>query len=128
MIDLQLTARHHDELDDGLREYIERKIGLLDKYMPKGHEIIRGKVVLELDEGSSSDSQRYSCEARLEVPGNDMFARDATVNFYAAVDIVEQKLKSQILKYKDKHGSHRARGRDKPMVESEDEVLPTDTL
>lgn len=125
MIDLQLTARHHDELDSDLQAYVERKIGHLDKYMPKGHEAIRGHVVLELDEGSSSDSQRYSCEVRLEVPGNDMFAKDATVNFYAAVDIIEQKLKAQILKYKDKHSAHRSRGADLHRFESES--LPTDT-
>lgn len=125
MINLQLTARHHDELDDKLRDYVERKIGHLDKYMPRGHQIVRGQVVLELDEGAASDSQRYSCEARLEVPGNDMFAKDATVNFYAAVDIIEQKLKIQVLKYKDKHGSHRRRGTDRRTVETDFE--PADT-
>lgn len=129
MIDLQLTARHHDELDSDLQAYVERKIGHLDKYMPKGHEVVRGNIVLEYDH-SAGDGNQYMCEARLEIPGADLYAKDGTVNLYAAVDIVDQKLKAQILKYKDKHDPSRNRrrlGLGKRQAQAE-EVIPTDSV
>ncbi|TAK88819.1 ribosome-associated translation inhibitor RaiA [Patescibacteria group bacterium] len=124
MINLQLTARHHEELDDKLQDYVGRKIGQLDRYMPKGHAIAKGKVVLEFDK-SAGEGYQYICEVRLDVPGVDMFAKEGTVNLYAAVDIVEQKLKSQIIKYKDKHSSHRPRRRGNQVAESD--YPPVDT-
>lgn len=101
MIKLQITGRHF-ELDDKILAYVDKKIGSLDRYMPRDHQPLRGHVILEFDTSNRQDNQ-HCCEVLIDVPGEQMQAREGTVNMYAAIDIVEQKLKAQILKYKDKH-------------------------
>jgi ribosomal subunit interface protein len=101
MISLQITGRHF-ELDDKITEYVEKKIGRLDKYLPRNHQAIFGSVVLVKDKSKKQDNQ-FSCEVIIEVPGERVQATESTMNMYAAVDICEQKLKQQILRYKEKH-------------------------
>jgi ribosomal subunit interface protein len=108
MIQLQTTGRHH-ELDDKILQYVNDKLAKLDKYLPRhSREGASGTVVLELDESHTQDS-RCICEVQIEVKGERMHAREATLNMYAAIDICEQKLKSQILTYKSKHEPARNR-------------------
>lgn len=109
MITLQVTGRHF-ELDDKIQDYVNSKIGGLDKYMPRNYKNISGAVVLAEDKSNRQDNS-FCCEAKLDVPGEHVFASESTVNMYAAIDIVEQKLKQQILRFKDKHepGKNRRR-------------------
>ena len=100
MITLQVTGRHFD-LDDKILDYVDRKIGNLDKYMPRNHPPIYGNVILAKDKSNRQDNE-FCCEATIEVPGEIFQAREGTINMYAAVDIVEQKLKQQILTFKNK--------------------------
>lgn len=58
---------------------------------------------------SGKEDNRYRCRAVLEVPGPDIVAEAMTLNPHAAVDIVEEKLKQQIRKYKDKAKPRRFR-------------------
>ncbi len=110
MITLATTGRHF-ELDDKITKYLDQKIGRLDKYLPRNHrDGLQGKVVLELDKSGREDNQCV-CEIMFEVKGEQMQAREATVNMYAAIDICEQKLKSQVLRYKSKHEPSNYRGR-----------------
>jgi ribosomal subunit interface protein len=102
MIKLQTTGRHY-ELDDKIVGYVDQKLGGLDKYLPKHtRDGLFGQVVLELDE-SHTQNQQCICDAHFDVKGERFQARDAAINMYAAIDICEQKLKSQILTYKSKH-------------------------
>lgn len=107
MIKLHVTSKNF-EMSDKIRDYVERKIGGLDKYLPRGMETIEGRVILERDQ-SGREGNEYVCEATLQIPGPNAEARDATVNMYAAIDIVEAKLKVQIKKFKDKHKPGRLR-------------------
>lgn len=102
MIQLQTTGRHY-EFDAKILAYIDQKLGKLDRYLPRSaRNGLVGEVLLELDESLASDG-RCICEVKFEVKGEHMQAKEATVNMYAAIDICEQKLKSQILRYKSKH-------------------------
>jgi putative sigma-54 modulation protein len=107
VIKLHITSKDFD-MDDSIRAYIERKIGRLDKYFPKNFKDLEGRVILEVDPSGREDN-KFACEVMLETPGPNLEARDATLNMYAAVDIVEAKLKTQIAKFKDKHSSDRLR-------------------
>jgi ribosome hibernation promoting factor len=110
MIKLQTTGRHY-ELDEKIIAYVTKKLGGLDKYLPKhSREGLFGQVVLELDESHTQD-QQCICEAHFEVKGERLQAKDAAVNMYAAIDICEQKLKSQVLTYKSKHQPDKNRRR-----------------
>src|SRR3954453_9916373 len=108
MIRLQTTGRHF-ELDDKILAYVDQKLGKLDKYLPRpARNGLAGAVVLEFDESLTQDTQCI-CEAQIEVKGERMFARESTMNMYAAIDICEQKLKNQVLTYKSKHEPARNR-------------------
>ncbi|MFI5240527.1 MAG: ribosome hibernation-promoting factor, HPF/YfiA family [Candidatus Saccharimonadia bacterium] len=101
MIQLQISGNNY-ELNDNIVDYVETKIGELEKYLPRSvRDGVRATVTLITDQSGREDNQSI-CEVAILVKGSKLQAREATINMFAAVDIVEQKLKSQILKYKQK--------------------------
>ena len=107
---LDISARNL-ETDEKMLEYVEKKIGDLDKYVPrKLRDGIEASVMLMLDPSGREDN-KYVCEVIMKVPDGPVVSKEATVNIYAAIDIVEAKLKAQLAKYKAKHGpvTHRDR-------------------
>jgi ribosomal subunit interface protein len=107
MINIQLTSRQYD-IDEDLRAYVMRKLARLDRYLPRSAKAKAMRVEIFRDPSGKEDN-RYKVKAYLEVPGPDIVADTATLNPYAGVDIVEEKLKLQIRKYKEKHGVKRFR-------------------
>lgn len=101
MITIQLTGRKF-EIDDELKKYVQKKLGGLDKYLPRGHRN-QGMSVEIFKDPSGKEDNRYKVVAILRVQGPDLVAETATINPHSAIDIVEQKLKTQIHKYKEKH-------------------------
>ena len=101
MIKLHITG-HNYEMDDRVVAYLEKKIASLDRYLPKTAKATTGKVLL-IEDPSGKEDNHFVCEASIAVPGNDLQAREATANIYAAIDIVEAKLKAQAVRYKEKH-------------------------
>ncbi len=94
----------HTTIDDNLRKYVMKKIGRLDRYLPRAHRD-SVHVVVELKEAKAKDKKQYTCAATMHLPHEDLNVAESTQNMYAAVDIVEAKLKQQIIKYKDSHAS-----------------------
>lgn len=93
------------DLNDDIKKYINRKIGRLDTYIPRhARQSVRAEV--KLRETNDKLGNKYECEALLHLPGGMVQAKEATLNMFAAVDIVEQKLKNQLLKYKTAHIAH----------------------
>jgi len=107
MIQIQLTGRKY-EIDKDLKKYINRKLGKLDKYLPRQHKA-KGMSVEIFRDPSGKEDNRYRVKAILEVAGPDLVAETATINPHSAIDIVEQKLRLQIKKYKDKNSPRRFR-------------------
>lgn len=101
MIKLHLSG-HNYSLTPKIKKYSTTKIGGLDKYLPKKAQDSEATVVLSLDQ-SGREGNNYVCEATVEVPGDVLQAKEATSNMFAAIDIVEAKLKVQVKKYKQKH-------------------------
>lgn len=94
----------HTDVDDALRRYINRKIGSLDRYLSKhSRESAHGEVILR--ETKSKKNDHCNCEVILHLPHQNIVVKESALNMYAAVDIVEAKLKQQIKKYKDTHGN-----------------------
>ncbi|MDF2460609.1 MAG: hypothetical protein K0S68_12 [Candidatus Saccharibacteria bacterium] len=102
MMKVDLTARNY-ELDDKVRAYVEEKLGGLDKYLPRHVRGISVCDVILTDDPSGREDNRYVCEGIVTVGGTRLVSREGTINIFAAVDIVEAKLKSQMAKYKEKH-------------------------
>lgn len=116
----------HTSIDDKLHKYIIKKIGNLDKYVPRAsrksaHAEVRIKESNHLKHENQKNGS--TCEVTLHLPHEVINVSESTLNMYAAVDIVEAKLKQQILKYKQLHatgGLHRklaARFSRKPLTQ-----------
>ena len=115
---IKITGRQL-EVDEKMTEYVEDKIGELDKFIPRAvRSEAHAAVTLELDLSGREDNQ-YVCEVILSVPGGPMVSREATLNIYAAIDIVEAKLRTQLRKYKSKHATPTRRARIKARLSHE---------
>lgn len=108
MIKLDLTGQRY-ELDENLIEYVEKKIGGLERLLPKEcREAAHGDVTLSYDP-SGKQGNHYVCEGILTVPHGKLQSKEGTGNMYAAIDLVEAKLKVQIARYKQKqHGKKKS--------------------
>lgn len=94
------------KLDDNTKKYVNKKIGRLDRYLPrKSRRGIRAEVLLK--EVNRDKGNKYECEIMLYVPDKTLTAKDSTVNMLAAIDIVEEKLRNQLKRYKGERTSHR---------------------
>ena len=92
------------EVSDELQKYIQKKIGRLDLYM-SAHARKTVHAEVKVKEAKSKDKKECICEVVLHLPKETLTAKDSTINMFAAVDVVEAKLKNQLKKYKETHGS-----------------------
>ncbi len=98
------------ELDDDVVKYIDRKIGRLDRYMPRAARASAHATVTIRETGNQAGN-KYECEAIIRLPGGTVTAKESTINKFAAVDIVEAKLRNQLRKYKAAHTGNPKVGR-----------------
>jgi putative sigma-54 modulation protein len=92
----------HYEVSDDLKKYIIRKVSKLDRFVPR-HARKSIHVDVKLTE-LKTKSDRNQCEIIVHLPEQQVMAKESTVNMFAAIDIVETKVKNQLKKYKDMHG------------------------
>lgn len=98
----------HTVVDDRLRAHVNKKIGSLDRYIaPQNRDSAHMEVHLKETGKKGNDQSR--CEVTLHLPHQNIIVKESAVNLYAAVDIVEAKLKQQLQKYKDLHGNGKRR-------------------
>lgn len=96
----------HTVLTDDLKKYITKKIGKLDRYMPR-HARQSAHAEVFVKEVKIKAKKENVCEVVLRLPGTTLTTKESTINMFAAVDIVEAKLKNQLKKYKETHNSQR---------------------
>ena len=95
----------HAVLTDDLKKYIMKKIGKMDRYMPRhARESVHVEVFVK---ERTKAKQERECEVVMRLPGSVITAKETTINMFAAVDIVEAKLKNQLRKYKETHNASR---------------------
>ena len=88
------------ELNDTTKKYVEKKIGGLDKYLPK-HARKSATADVKISQIDNPGGNKYEVEVIINVPEKVITAKDSTMNVLAAVDIVEAKLNGQLRKYKE---------------------------
>lgn len=88
------------ELDEMTKKYVIKKIGRLDRYLPR-HARKSVTADVKLREINAAHGNKYEVEIILNVPDKRLTATDSTMNMLAAVDIVEAKLVAQLHKYKE---------------------------
>lgn len=96
------------ELDDTTKKYVIKKIGRLDRYLPK-HARKSALADIRLKQINEAHGNKYEAEVILNVPEKTIAAKDSTLNMLAAVDIVEAKLVGQLKKYKEISTPHLGR-------------------
>lgn len=96
----------HMEVSPDLRKYVVKKIAKLDRYMPK-HARESAHVEVFLKEAKIKAKKECTCEVVMHLPKENLLTKETTMNIFAAVDIVEAKLKNQLKKYKETHSSLR---------------------
>ncbi|HVV66612.1 MAG TPA: ribosome-associated translation inhibitor RaiA [Candidatus Saccharimonadales bacterium] len=92
----------HTTVNDPLRKYVTRKIGNLDRYLSR-HSRESAHCEVSLSETKSKKNDHCVCEVVLYLPQQTIVVKEKALNMFAAIDIVETKLKQQIRKYKDLH-------------------------
>ena len=105
---------HGDKLKitSSMKEYIEEKLGKLDKYLEKGDEV-RANVIVKVS--------NYTQRVEITIPLKSVILRseETKEDFYAAVDKTIDKLERQIRKQKNRITSKKI----KPSFELNFEVI-----
>jgi len=92
----------HTVVDDNLRKYVSKKIGGVDHYLSR-HIRQSAHAEVHLKEGKAKNNTHCTCEVTLHLPHDTINIKESAFNMYAAVDIIEAKLKQRLKKYKDLH-------------------------
>jgi len=101
---MQINIRGvHLELTPSLKNYVQEKIGGLDKYLDG---IIRADIDLIYDK-SEKEGRQNIIKVTLVVPGNDIRTEEKSDEMYASIDLIEVKLQRLIKKYKTKRNPSR---------------------
>jgi putative sigma-54 modulation protein len=98
------------EVDDMTKKYIIKRIGRLDRYLPR-HARKTASAEVKLSQVNHSHGNKYEAEVILSLPGSLVNAKDSTSNIIAAIDIVEAKIKTQLSGYKQSTIAHIGRHR-----------------
>ncbi len=100
---LEITGEHY-EVDANLHKYITRKIGRLDKYLNR-HSRESAHLEVRLKEEKANGKKQCVANVTLHLPKETIVVKESTLNMYAAIDIIQAKLKQQMQRYKDLHTS-----------------------
>lgn len=92
----------HMEVSDDLHKYVTKKVGSLDRFAPRAaRQSMRAYV--QLKERKQKGVKECICEVTFQLPRETLNVTEGTINIFAAVDIAETKLRSQLKKYKELH-------------------------
>ena len=95
------------KVDEPFRKYVEKRLGKLDKYLPRGMK--KGaSVKTTINEIGKKKSEKYEIIASMDINGGkEIVAKDECANVFAGIDLVEAKLTGQIRRYKLEMHPHR---------------------
>ena len=99
-MNLNLTG-HHVEITPALRDYVTSKINKITRHFD---HVIDVRVIL------SVEKLRQKAEANVHVRGKDIFVETDSLDMYASIDSLVDKLDRQILRHKEKTTRHRNNG------------------
>ena len=107
MIDKIEITGNSFKIEDSFKKYIEKRLGKLDRYLPRGSkkDVVAKVIVTEI---GKSKAEKYEISVAMDIPGGKVIAaKDECSNLFAGVDLVEAKLAGQIRRYKLETQPHR---------------------
>lgn len=105
MIDSIDISSTRYEVDETTKKYVFKKIGRLDRYLPR-HARKTATADVRLRQINANFGNKYEAEVILNIPDKRITVKDSTVNMLAAIDIIEAKLITQLRKYKEANIPH----------------------
>jgi putative sigma-54 modulation protein len=122
-MDLELQVRHFD-LTDTVRDYVERKVGRMDRYLPdiKVTRVELGRAMRR------SQGEVYTAQVTTWVDSSILRVEEMNSDLFAAIDLASDKLHRQIERYKGKrlerrHEVKRVEGGTEGLEESTEAVV-----
>jgi putative sigma-54 modulation protein len=97
---LQMHSIHFDA-DTTLIDFIQKKADKLETFFDR---IIDGEVFMRLEKNEPSENKMI--EIKLNIPGNQLFAKQKAKTFEAATDEAVESLRRQLKKHKEKLVAH----------------------
>ncbi len=95
---LQMHSIHFDA-DVKLLDFIQKKVDKLETFYD---QIVDGEVFLRVN---NSKVENKTVEIKLNIPGNQLFAKEAAKSFEEATDLATEALRRQLRKFKVKQGA-----------------------
>lgn len=89
---------HHLDVTESLKAHIQLKFEKLKRHFDNVADV---HVILTVEK------LEQKAEATVQITGTKVFAEDVQADMYDAIDHVVDKLDRQIMKHKEKTGSHR---------------------
>ena len=90
---LQMHSIHFDA-DRKLLDFIQKKVDKLETFYDR---MVDGEVFLRLN---NDTIENKTVEIKLNIPGNQLFAKEQAKSFEEATDLATEALRRQINKYK----------------------------
>lgn len=97
---IQVHSIHFDA-DQKLVDFIQKKANKLDTFFDR---IIDGEVFLRLDKDDSHENKIV--EIKINIPGNQLFAKEKSRSFEAGTDEAIEAIRRQLKKHKEKLFEH----------------------
>jgi len=90
----------HFDADPKLLDFIQKKVDKLETFYDR---MVDGEVFLRVN---NDGIENKTIEIKLNMPGNQIFAKEEARSFEEAADIATEALRRQIKKYKAKMAEH----------------------
>jgi len=96
------------EIDNTVKKYVVKKIGKLDKYLPRHarKSLIIDIKLIDRSKKRNNDDQKYEAEIILNIPGKVINAKGLSYSMISAIDAVSAKVESQLRDYKQMSVAH----------------------
>ncbi len=96
-MNITVTGRHLNT-SDSLKDYAEKKFSKLEKYF---NQLIDAHLIFYVEK------QDHGCEAVINGDGIQFHGREKAADLYSAVDLLWDKMEKQIVRYKERHQTHK---------------------
>lgn len=115
-MELSINGRNI-EISDWLRQYVEKRIGKLDRYLPT---ITEARVELSVEDTKSA-GQVQIAQVTLRTDGHILRGEERSSDIFASIDAVLDKMYRQIIRYKEKRYRRGRRRGEMPPLEGYEE-------
>ena len=99
------------DLTDAVRDYLQNKIDMLDKFVHNDDESVDMKVIIgRQNNHHNKGNEVYFCELNLHMAGKDFNLKADEADLYSAIDAAKDEMARVLSQYKDKKSSFVKRG------------------